>query len=97
MVGSSASKGVFVSLRVLITFFLVIVELSSEGVGVTLFFLSCIGLGLGFISGAVGIGGGIYLVPLIIMFGLGLGLLSKKFNPELTLIRVDLGSNSPPC
>ncbi len=26
---------------------------------------------LGFISGAVGIGGGIYLVPLIIMFGLG--------------------------
>ncbi len=32
-----------------------------------------IGLGavLGFIAGAVGIGGGIYLVPLIIMFGLG--------------------------
>jgi uncharacterized membrane protein YfcA len=32
-----------------------------------------IGLGgiLGFVSGAVGIGGGIYLVPLIIMFGLG--------------------------
>ncbi len=30
-----------------------------------------LGLGLGFISGAVGIGGGIYLVPLIIMFGLG--------------------------
>ncbi len=31
------------------------------------------GLGgvLGFVSGAVGIGGGIYLVPLIIMFGLG--------------------------
>ena len=26
---------------------------------------------LGFIAGAVGIGGGIYLVPLIIMFGLG--------------------------
>ncbi len=30
-----------------------------------------LGLVLGFISGAVGIGGGIYLVPLIIMFGLG--------------------------
>jgi hypothetical protein len=31
------------------------------------------GLGgvLGFIAGAVGIGGGVYLVPLIIMFGLG--------------------------
>ena len=26
---------------------------------------------LGFIAGSVGIGGGIYLVPLIIMFGLG--------------------------
>ena len=30
-----------------------------------------IGSFLGFIAGAVGIGGGIYLVPLIIMFGLG--------------------------
>ncbi len=30
-----------------------------------------IGATLGFIAGAVGIGGGIYLVPLIIMFGLG--------------------------
>ena len=30
-----------------------------------------IGAILGFIAGAVGIGGGIYLVPLIIMFGLG--------------------------
>jgi uncharacterized membrane protein YfcA len=30
-----------------------------------------IGAALGFIAGAVGIGGGIYLVPLIIMFGLG--------------------------
>jgi len=30
-----------------------------------------LGATLGFIAGAVGIGGGIYLVPLIIMFGLG--------------------------
>lgn len=35
--------------------------------------IMCLGIGsiLGFIAGAVGIGGGIYLVPLIIMFGLG--------------------------
>lgn len=35
--------------------------------------ITIIGLGgiLGFIAGAVGIGGGIYLVPLIILFGLG--------------------------
>ena len=31
----------------------------------------CLGIILGFIAGAVGIGGGIYLVPLIILFGLG--------------------------
>jgi len=31
----------------------------------------CLGAVLGFIAGAVGIGGGVYLVPLIIMFGLG--------------------------
>ena len=34
-------------------------------------FILSIGAVLGFIAGAVGIGGGIYLVPLIIMFGLG--------------------------
>jgi hypothetical protein len=34
-------------------------------------FILTIGAILGFIAGAVGIGGGIYLVPLIIMFGLG--------------------------
>ena len=34
-------------------------------------FIFCLGGVLGFIAGAVGIGGGIYLVPLIIMFGLG--------------------------
>jgi len=34
-------------------------------------FLLSLGGTLGFIAGAVGIGGGIYLVPLIIMFGLG--------------------------
>jgi hypothetical protein len=34
-------------------------------------FIITIGAILGFIAGAVGIGGGIYLVPLIIMFGLG--------------------------
>jgi uncharacterized membrane protein YfcA len=34
-------------------------------------FIFVIGSILGFIAGAVGIGGGIYLVPLIIMFGLG--------------------------
>ena len=31
----------------------------------------CLGIVFGFIAGAVGIGGGIYLVPLIILFGLG--------------------------
>ena len=31
----------------------------------------CLGSVLGFVAGAVGIGGGIYLIPLIIMFGLG--------------------------
>jgi hypothetical protein len=31
----------------------------------------CIGSILGFVAGSVGIGGGIYLVPLIIIFGLG--------------------------
>ena len=30
-----------------------------------------LGAGLGFISGALGLGGGIYLIPLIILFGLG--------------------------
>jgi len=30
-----------------------------------------IGSGLGFISGALGLGGGIYLIPLIVIFGLG--------------------------
>ncbi|MFW8601974.1 sulfite exporter TauE/SafE family protein [Desulfobacterota bacterium M19] len=30
-----------------------------------------IGSGLGFISGALGLGGGIYLIPLIVLFGLG--------------------------
>jgi uncharacterized membrane protein YfcA len=34
-------------------------------------FILTIGAILGFIAGAVGIGGGIYLIPLIIMFGLG--------------------------
>jgi len=34
-------------------------------------FIIVIGSVLGFIAGSVGIGGGIYLVPLIIMFGLG--------------------------
>ena len=34
-------------------------------------FILTIGAILGFIAGTVGIGGGIYLVPLIIMFGLG--------------------------
>lgn len=35
-------------------------------------FLSlAIGAGLGFISGALGLGGGIYLIPLIVLFGLG--------------------------
>ncbi|MFQ6677109.1 MAG: sulfite exporter TauE/SafE family protein [Fidelibacterota bacterium] len=34
-------------------------------------FIFYMGAVLGFVSGAVGIGGGIYLVPLIIMFGLG--------------------------
>ena len=31
----------------------------------------CLGAVLGFVAGAIGIGGGIYLVPLIILFGLG--------------------------
>jgi hypothetical protein len=35
------------------------------------FFMFTLGAILGFIAGTVGIGGGIYLVPLIIMFGLG--------------------------
>ena len=34
-------------------------------------FILGLGAVLGFVAGAVGIGGGIYLVPLIIMFGLG--------------------------
>ncbi len=34
-------------------------------------FIFVLGAILGFIAGTVGIGGGIYLVPLIIMFGLG--------------------------
>ena len=34
-------------------------------------FIILLGSILGFIAGAIGIGGGIYLVPLIIMFGLG--------------------------
>ena len=34
-------------------------------------FIFSLGSVLGFIAGVVGIGGGIYLVPLIIMFGLG--------------------------
>lgn len=36
-----------------------------------LFLILFIGAFLGFIAGTVGIGGGIYLVPLIIMFGMG--------------------------
>ena len=34
-------------------------------------FIICIGALLGFVSGSVGIGGGICLIPLIIIFGLG--------------------------
>ena len=34
-------------------------------------FIFGLGAVLGFVAGTVGIGGGIYLVPLIIMFGLG--------------------------
>ena len=34
-------------------------------------FIFLLGSILGFIAGAIGIGGGIYLVPLIIIFGLG--------------------------
>ena len=41
-----------------------------DGVQKWIFILS-LGALLGFIAGSVGIGGGIYLVPLIIMFGLG--------------------------
>lgn len=36
-----------------------------------LFISLIIGSGLGFISGALGLGGGIYLIPLIVIFGLG--------------------------
>jgi uncharacterized membrane protein YfcA len=41
----------------------------TEGAKIMLSLL--IGFALGFISGALGLGGGIYLVPLIILFGLG--------------------------
>ena len=47
-----------------------IAELSNEGEGnlALIFFTGSV---LGFVAGGIGIGGGIYLVPIIIMFGLG--------------------------
>jgi len=53
-------------------YFLNDLKLSIELSGLTKWvFTLCLGAVLGFAAGAVGIGGGIYLVPLIIMFGLG--------------------------
>lgn len=45
-------------------------HISLSPMGRTIFIL-LLGGALGFVAGAVGIGGGIYLVPLIIIFGLG--------------------------
>ena len=46
-------------------------SLASPGKTAALLISIAIGSGLGFISGALGLGGGIYLIPLIVIFGLG--------------------------
>ena len=73
------SKTIF-QLLLLITLMLVLIRIyflnnlqfsfQLSGVKKWVFILG-LGAVLGFVAGAVGIGGGIYLVPLIIMFGLG--------------------------
>ena len=73
------SKTIF-QLLLLITLMLVVIRIyflnnlqfsfQLSGVKKWVFILG-LGAVLGFVAGAVGIGGGIYLVPLIIMFGLG--------------------------
>ena len=73
------SKNIF-QLLLLITLILVVIRIYflnnlqfSFQLSGTRKWVFILGLGavLGFVAGAVGIGGGIYLVPLIIMFGLG--------------------------
>ena len=73
------SKDIF-QLLLLITLMLVVIRIyflnnlqfSFQLSGVKKwFFILGLGAVLGFVAGTVGIGGGIYLVPLIIMFGLG--------------------------
>ena len=73
------SKNIF-QLLLLITLMLVVIRIyflnnlqfSFQLSGVKKwFFILGLGAVLGFVAGTVGIGGGIYLVPLIIMFGLG--------------------------
>ena len=73
------SENIF-QLLLLITLMLVVIRIyffnnlqfsfQLSGVKKWVFILG-LGAVLGFVAGAVGIGGGIYLVPLIIMFGLG--------------------------
>ncbi|SVC32646.1 uncharacterized protein METZ01_LOCUS285500, partial [marine metagenome] len=72
-------KGIF-QLILLFTLILVVVRIYVLREFQFSFYLSgtkkwifMVGLGaiLGFVAGSVGIGGGIYLVPLIVMFGLG--------------------------
>ena len=72
-------KGIF-QLILLITLILVVVriyvldkfQLSFRLLGIKKWiFIYSLGAVLGFVAGSVGIGGGIYLVPLIVIFGLG--------------------------
>ncbi|MBT5956542.1 MAG: sulfite exporter TauE/SafE family protein, partial [Candidatus Marinimicrobia bacterium] len=72
-------KGIF-QLILLFTLILVVVRIYVLRELQYLFYLSgkqkwmfmlALGAILGFVAGSVGIGGGIYLVPLIVMFGLG--------------------------
>lgn len=78
--GSLTLPEIIFKLILLITLFLVAIRiylLNELKISIQLtniqkwVFIFCIGGFLGFIAGSVGIGGGIYLVPLIIMFGLG--------------------------
>jgi len=78
--GSIAMPELIFKLILLATLILVLVRIyliNDLKIGIQLtgikkwIFIFSLGGILGFIAGAVGIGGGIYLVPLIIMFGLG--------------------------
>ncbi len=80
LAGSLALPELMFKILLLVTLILVLVRIyiindlklaiQLSGIKKWIFIFSLGGV-LGFIAGAVGIGGGIYLVPLIIMFGLG--------------------------